>query len=83
MRILRPGFKEFWGINRLLILSKEELMVFWKVPVMSNNVVCNFHLSWPESLGIVKLMLFFFFNKFIYLFIYGCVGSSFLCKGFL
>ena len=26
---------------------------------------------------------FFFFNKFIYLFIYGCVGSSFLCEGFL
>ena len=26
--------------------------------------------------------LFFFFNKFIYLFIFGCVGSSFLCKGF-
>ena len=25
---------------------------------------------------------FFFFN-FIYLFIYGCVGSSFLCEGFL
>ena len=31
--------------------------------------------------------LFFFLNevrsKFIYLFIYGCVGSSFLCQGFL
>ena len=26
---------------------------------------------------------FLFFNKFIYLFIYGCVGSSFLCEGFL
>ena len=23
------------------------------------------------------------FFKFIYLFIYGCVGSSFLCEGFL
>ena len=27
--------------------------------------------------------LFFFFTIFIYLFIYGCVGSSFLCEGFL
>ena len=27
--------------------------------------------------------LFFFFLIFIYLFIYGCVGSSFLCEGFL
>ena len=26
---------------------------------------------------------FFFFYKFIYLFIFGCVGSSFLCEGFL
>ena len=25
----------------------------------------------------------FFFKYFIYLFIYGCVGSSFLCEGFL
>ena len=25
----------------------------------------------------------FFLNLFIYLFIYGCVGSSFLCEGFL
>ena len=26
---------------------------------------------------------FFFLNKFIYLFIFGCVGSSFLCEGFV
>ena len=26
---------------------------------------------------------FFFLNKFIYLFSFGCVGSSFLCEGFL
>ena len=26
---------------------------------------------------------FFFFNLFTYLFIFGCVGSSFLCEGFL
>ena len=29
------------------------------------------------------LFTFFFFFNFIYLFIYGCVGSSFLCEGFL
>ena len=28
-------------------------------------------------------ILFFFFNLFIYLFIFGCVGSSFLCEGSL
>ena len=31
-----------------------------------------------------KVVLFFFLiNLFIYLFILGCVGSSFLCEGFL
>ena len=30
-----------------------------------------------------RFFFFFFFNKFIYLFIFGCVGSLFLCKGFL
>ena len=29
------------------------------------------------------MFLLFFLNKFIYLFIYGCVGSSFLCEDFL
>ena len=28
-------------------------------------------------------LLSLFFNKFIYLFIFGCVGSSLLCAGFL
>ena len=27
-------------------------------------------------------MFFFFFFNYFYLFIYGCVGSSFLCEGF-
>ena len=29
------------------------------------------------------IICFIFFFNFIYLFIYGCVGSSFLCEGFL
>ena len=32
---------------------------------------------------IVFLISIFFFYRFIYLFIFGCVGSSFLCEGFL
>ena len=37
----------------------------------------------PEDL--LSYLFFFFFNllNFIYLFIDGCVGSSFLCEGFL
>ena len=34
-----------------------------------------------ESGSSIHTLFFFFFN--IYLFIYGCVGSSFLCEGFL
>ena len=30
-----------------------------------------------------SLCFFFFLKVFVYLFIYGCVGSSFLCEGFL
>ena len=41
----------------------------------------NSHLYGWCHIGIL-LSLFFFFN-FIYLFIFGCVGSSFLCEGFL
>ena len=39
-----------------------------------------FFLNWKSSLTVIFLSLSFFF-KFIYLFIYGCVGSSFLCEG--
>ena len=38
-------------------------------------------------LAVVKsldfILIFFLINLFIYLFILGCVGSSFLCEGFL
>ena len=30
-----------------------------------------------------SLTFFFYINLFIYLFIFSCVGSSFLCEGFL
>ena len=30
-----------------------------------------------------NISFFFFFKLWVYLFIYGCVGSSFLCEGFL
>ena len=36
-----------------------------------------------HRLAYANVAVFFFFNKFIYLFTYGCVGSSFLCEGFL
>ena len=36
-----------------------------------------------RSLIHFEFILFYFIFKFIYLFIFGCVGSSFLCEGFL
>ena len=56
----------------------------WWVRLVPDNAGCGIH-------GVLELVLacwvggpglFFFFN-FIYLFIFGCVGSSFLCEGFL
>ena len=43
------------------------------------------HLSEALRLFIQSVGIFFFFliYLFIYLFIFGCVGSSFLCEGFL
>ena len=38
--------------------------------------------EWSHWTSVFSFPLIFFFN-FIYLFIYGCVGSSFLCEGFL
>ena len=38
------------------------------------------HSDWCE---VISHCSFFFFNLFIYLFIFGCVGSSFLCEGSL
>ena len=41
------------------------------------------HLWWESYVKPQTTPLFFFnFYLFIYLFIYGCVGSSFLCEGF-
>ena len=37
-----------------------------------------------EGEGAILFFFFFFINLFIYLYLFfGCVGSSFLCKGFL
>ena len=53
----------------------------------SLNICCRFYSTATETSQVPKpsmphflWFLFFFFN---YLFIFGCVGSSFLCEGFL
>ena len=53
-----------------------------KVSKQTNNTT---HSALPTLYFQEPSQLFFFFKVFvfIYLFIYGCVGSSFLCEGFL
>ena len=47
--------------------------------------MCNKDSDLLTSFPTQRIMshLYFFFNLFIYLFIFGCVGSSFPCEGFL
>ena len=64
----------FWCLNRCCFWwSSAVILIFVALCVM-----CLFSSAWFYDF----LSLFFFFN-FIYLFIFGCVGCSFLCEGFL
>ena len=38
---------------------------------------------WRDSLSFFLILFYFILFYFIYLFTYGCIGSSFLCEGFL
>ena len=49
----------------------------------ANLIIKAFYSSPPFRHYLIFLSFFFFLILFIYLFIYGCVGSSFLCEGFL
>ena len=51
-------------------------------PYRINSVLNGDVISAPERFLALDFF-FFFFNFWVYLFIYGCVGSSFLCEGFL
>ena len=67
--------------NMLLHLSVFEI---YKNSLLYCVVFLGFLFS-SYSLYVSKIHLYFFFflNLLIYLFIFGCVGSSFLCEGFL
>ena len=53
------------------------LRIYWGEIMPLSNVLADLRAYFCDY-------SFFFFNYlFIYLFIYGCVGSSFLCEGFL
>ena len=86
-------------MSSLSILNTNSLSEVWFADVASHSVWLIFHflesVLWCTSfrfwwsftcifflLSLLFCFCFCFFN-FIYLFIYGCVGSSFLCEGFL
>ena len=50
--------------------------------VCHQKACCGFA-AYDDVIWTSHLSFFFFFNLFIYLFIFGCVGSSSLCEGFL
>ena len=75
-------------------LENDRVSVSNSTPVFRPTHNTNLHVHFPSILELFRALwsklecvLFFFFSKcvflFIYLFIYGCVGSSFLCEGFL
>ena len=55
------------------------------LPIPSLQVVTKHQADLPVLCNCFPLAIYFFFKQylFIYLFIFGCVGSSFLCEGFL
>ena len=56
------------------------------LPLAKSDVPCVLGSGFsqdPLSAGHMGNSFFFFFLNFIYLFIFNCVGSSFLCEGFL
>ena len=46
---------------------------------LKSEEIGNFHVGEKTR----EIFFFFLIYLFIYLFIFGCVGSSFLCEGFL
>ena len=62
------------------------ILLVWCITLIDFHIEPTLH-SWDRIHLILVYNFFFFFNfregSFIYLFIFGCVGSSFLCEGFL
>ena len=72
------GHKEFLGDDIFIILIV--VMVSWTYTYVITHQSTHFCL-FTCQLCLDKGVCFF--KKIIYLFIFGCVGSSFLCEGFL
>ena len=68
-------------------ISTFQIMPEWFPKVDKQTEACSLRSGIRQLylLSLVPIHIFFFLKgnfKFIYLFIFGCVGSSFLCEGF-
>ena len=100
--LFRSSAQFFIGLFVFLILSCMSCLYILEIYSLSVASLANIFshsegylfVLFMVSFDVLKLLsfirshlfIFFFFNKFIYLFIifiFGCVGSSFLCEGFL
>ena len=71
-------------IRQMLTAIKEEIDSNTVIVGDFNTSLTPMHRSSRQKINKETQAFFFFLNfGFIYLFIYGCVGSSFLCEGFL
>ena len=57
--------------------------LFWSKSHISYHLISKFNGFFFFFKSVDTFFFFLTLGLFIYLFIYGCVGSSFLCKGFL
>ena len=69
-------------MNFLYILEINPFLVASFAHIFSHSLGCLFIL-FMVSFAVQTLFLLFFFKLIIYLFIFGCVGSSLLRMGFL
>ena len=89
--ILASGCKiAFWSNDGVLFCTSvindvEHFLVCILAICILSFVRCLFKSLAYILIGVLSCVTEFFFLKklFIYLFIFGCVGSSFLCEGFL
>ena len=76
--IIAPA-SSVWWLQPLQPLALHGLNMAAKV----SDIISSHSYLWGKNRGPSPHSFFFFFNLLIYLFIHGCVGSSFLCEGFL
>ena len=70
-----------YALSYFILVGRQVIYLFI---YFLNELTLSLLLEFAFFFFFKELLFIYFFNKFIYLlFIFGCVGSSFLCEGFL